>query len=137
MILTLTPPSAAEFKALYDQTGWAEFPEATFADALAGSWVVCTARDENGTLLGMGRLISDGVLHAFVTEMLVADRSRGQGTGARILEEFVRASKARGVEDIQLFAAQDRAAFYERNGFRRRPDRAPGMDIAAEAEHAR
>lgn len=130
MNLSLVPPSAAEFKTLYDETGWADLPLSKFESALAGSWIVCTARDSIGGLIGMGRLISDGALHAFVTEMLVTDRARGNGTGARILETLIAAAKARGVDDIQLFAARDRAGFYERNGFSRRPADAPGMDFS-------
>lgn len=129
MKLSLTPPSAADFKALYDETGWADLPTATFESALAGTWIACTARDSDGALLGMGRMISDGALHAFVTEMLVAERARGNGIGARILDALVTAAKAQGVHDVQLFAARDRAGFYERNGFGRRPADAPGMDL--------
>ncbi|MEV7609242.1 GNAT family N-acetyltransferase [Microbacterium sp. NPDC089320] len=134
MFLTLVPPSAAEFKTLYDQTGWADLSLSTCESALAGSWIVCAARESDGELIGMGRLISDGALHAFVTEMLVTDRARGKGTGARILRTLVREAKARGVSDIQLFAARDRSGFYERNGFRRRPADAPGMDLSDATE---
>jgi len=133
--LSLDAPSAVDFKALYDETGWADVPLSRFESALAGSWIVCTARDGEGRLIGMGRLISDGALHAFVTEMLVTDRARGNGVGARILETLIDAAKERGVQDIQLFAARDRAGFYERNGFRRRPGDAPGMDLTGAVGH--
>lgn len=122
-------PTAAEFRALYDETGWAVWDDDRFARALAGSWVVCSARDASGTLTGVGRLISDGALHAFVTEMIVAPGNRGSGVGAEILRRLVAESRARGVDDVQLFAARGRAPFYERNGFARRPDDGPGMDL--------
>ena len=77
----------------------------------------------------MGRLISDGALHAFVTELIVDEQARNTGLGARILARLVAESRARGVEDVQLFAAEGRAAFYERNGFAARPASAPGMDV--------
>lgn len=130
MELSLVPPSAEEFKHLYDETGWGDFPLDTFASALAGSWIVCAARDSDGAVIGMGRLISDGALHAFVTEMLVSRSARGAGIGSRILRMLVDAASERGVDDVQLFAAHDRAEFYERHGFRRRPSTAPGMDLS-------
>lgn len=130
MQLSLVPPTAAEFRDLYQQTGWRDVSLETCEAALAGTWLACTARDENGAVVGMGRLISDGVLHAFVTEMLVAESARGGGVGAQIIRMLVDAARERGVDDIQLFAARGRVAFYERNGFRRRPDDAPGMDVA-------
>ncbi len=57
-----------EFKALYDETGCADWTLDRFERALSGSWVVCTVRNDAGRLVGMGRLISDGPLHAFVTD---------------------------------------------------------------------
>ena len=77
----------------------------------------------------MGRLISDGALHAFVTELIVDEGARNAGVGARILARLVAESRARGVEDVQLFAADGRTAFYERNGFTARPASGPGMDV--------
>ncbi|MDQ1137690.1 GNAT superfamily N-acetyltransferase [Microbacterium sp. SORGH_AS 1204] len=129
-------PTAAEFAALYAQTGWGEWPPGTFERALAGSWIVCCARDDAGALVGMGRLISDGALHAFVTEMIVAETARGAGVGAEILRQLVAEAHRRGVRDVQLFAARGRAAFYERNGFVRRPLDGPGMDLADERDVA-
>ena len=63
-------PRPEEFKALYDGTGWGDFSLDVFQRALHGSWLVASAR-QGDTLIGMGRVISDGVLHAFVTEMIV------------------------------------------------------------------
>jgi len=125
------PPSASEFAALYDETGWGSWPIETFERALSGSWVVCSARDDAGTLVGIGRLISDGALHAFVTEMIVAPAARGAGVGGEIVDRLVAESRRRGVNDVQLFAARGRAEFYERHGFERRPADGPGMDLAA------
>jgi GNAT superfamily N-acetyltransferase len=127
--LTLLPPTPQEFKHLYDQTGWGEVDLARFATALAGTWIVCCARDETGALVGMGRLLGDGALHAFVTELIVDEPARNAGLGARILACLVAESRARGVEDVQLFAADGRSAFYQRNGFVARPVGSPGMDV--------
>lgn len=130
MDLSFLPPTAEEFKRLYDQTGWGDWPTARFEAALANTWVVCCARDDTGSLVGMGRLIGDGALHAFVTELIVDERARNAGLGGRILARLVEESRRRGVEDVQLFAADGRAAFYERNGFSARPEHRPGMDVS-------
>ncbi|MDF2990608.1 MAG: histone acetyltransferase [Microbacterium sp.] len=130
MLFSLTPPTATEFATLYAETSWGEWPAETFARALAGSWVVCVARDDDGRLVGIGRLISDGALHAFVTEMIVSEHARGGGVGAEIIGRLVEEAQRRGVRDVQLFAARGRAPFYERNGFVRRSEDAPGMQLA-------
>lgn len=129
MDYSFSAPTAMEFKALYDETGWADWPADHFERALLGSWVVCTVRDDVGRLIGMGRLISDGALHAFVTEMIVTEQARGAGIGAEVLARLVAEARLRGVDDVQLFAARGRAEFYERHGFERRPESGPGMDV--------
>lgn len=130
MRYSFEPPTAAEFATLYAETGWGEWPPDVFERALAGSWAVCVARGDDGALAGMGRLVSDGALHAFVTEMIVAETARGAGVGAEILRRLVAEAHRRGVRDVQLFAARGRAGFYERNGFVPRPADGPGMDLA-------
>ncbi|WP_181439433.1 GNAT family N-acetyltransferase [Curtobacterium sp. MCBD17_032] len=102
-----------------------------FERALSGSWIVCTVRDDAGRLVGMGRLISDGALHAFVTEMIVTEEARGGGIGGQVLARLVDEARRRGVDDVQLFAARGRAEFYERHGFERRAESGPGMDVAS------
>lgn len=129
MEYSFAPPTAAEFQALYGETGWGAWDPERFARALSGSWVVCSARDEAGRLVGIGRLISDGALHAFVTEMIVSEGVRGTGVGGEVLARLVDEARRRGVEDVQLFAARGRASFYEQRGFVRRHEDGPGMDL--------
>lgn len=130
MKYSLTPPTADEFKTLYEETGWGAYDNERFDRAIDGTWVFCSARDAHGQLVGIGRLISDGALHAFVTEMIVSNTARGQGIGSEILARLMGESRRRGVEDVQLFAARGRAPFYERNGFERRAPDGPGMDVS-------
>lgn len=134
--LSLIPPTAVEFKSLYDETGWGDRPVSTFEAALSGTWLTCVARDAEDSILGMARVISDGALHAIVTEMIVREGARGQGIGAAILARLVAEARARGVDDVQLFAAAGRAPFYERNGFHRRAADAPGMDLSDRSDQS-
>lgn len=129
--LRLLGPDRGGVKALYDEMGWAAWSLGRFDCALSGSWIVCAARDDAGRLIGMGRLISDGALHAFVTEMIVTEHARGAGVGGEILTRLVDESRRRGVDHEQLFAARGRAAFSERRGFGRRPETGPGMDVTS------
>ncbi len=125
----MVSPTAAEFRAIYLATGWGEPTEEHCARALEGSWAVCSVRDTQGALVGVGRMISDGAMHAYVNEMIVREDVRGAGVGAEILRRLVATANARGITQIQLFAARGRAPFYARHGFIPRPDDAPGMEI--------
>ena len=132
MEYSFEPPTPGEFRALYLKTGWGRPSEEVCGRALAGSWLVCAARGRDGSLVGMGRLISDGAMHAYVNEMIVREDARGRAIGAEILRRLVAESRARGVTEIQLFAARGRAPFYLRHGFVRRADAAPGMELPSD-----
>jgi ribosomal protein S18 acetylase RimI-like enzyme len=122
------PPDAAAFKALYDTTGWGpvERPAGFYAEALAGSWRMCCAYDGEA-LVGFGRIISDGRLHAFITEMIIHPGRQQRGIGSTILRELVAACQAAGISDIQLFCAEGKEAFYRQGGFAPRAASRPGM----------
>jgi GNAT superfamily N-acetyltransferase len=122
-------PARDPFYALFQTTGWNDNYGLTPDDlekALQASWHLVCAYDGD-TLVGFGRMLSDGVLHAMIYEMIVAPAYQGQGIGRQILKQLVAHCQAAGVRDIQLFCARGKRPFYEKNGFVARPDEAPGM----------
>lgn len=123
-------PSPEAFKTLYDSTGWGPISrEASYyASALAGSWCVRAAYD-GGQLVGFARVISDGHLHAFITEMIVHPDFQRRGIGARLLASLLAACHEAGIGDIQLFSARGKSGFYRRHGFVPRPEEGPGMQF--------
>ncbi len=123
------PPDAVVFQRLYDSTGWAgglQRETEFYARALAGSWAQCAAY-AGGELVGFGRVISDGVLHAFITEMIVSPSWQGRGLGAQLLDRLVQHCLQQGLRDIQLFCAEGKQGFYEKGGFTPRLPGRPGM----------
>ncbi|MDI4633542.1 GNAT family N-acetyltransferase [Pelomonas sp. V22] len=122
--------TAAAFKALYDTTGWGPPERDTdyYARALAGSWfsVSAYAGDE---LVGFARVISDGHLHAFITEMIVAPAFQAQCLGSQLLDAALAACHAASITDVQLFCARGKQGFYEKHGFLPRPQDGPGMQL--------
>jgi GNAT superfamily N-acetyltransferase len=122
-------PAEDQFWVLFQTTGWNEkygLSPDELVRALRSSWHVLAAYDGN-RLVGFGRLLSDGVLHAMVYELIVLPEYQGQGIGGRILEKLVEKCRASGVRDIQLFCAAGKRDFYQKHGFIARPDNAPGM----------
>ncbi len=121
-------PSPAAFKALYDTTGWGprDRPADFYAPALAGSWAQLSAWDGE-RLCGFARVISDGRLHAFITEMIIAPDWQGRGLGAALLNALIQRCLDAGITDIQLFCARGKLDFYRKQGFEPRPDEGPGM----------
>ena len=125
---TTIPPREAYF-ALFETTGWnAEYclTAEELHQALQASWhVVCAYDGEK--LVGFGRMVSDGVVHAMIYDMIVDPAYQGQGIGTEILALLVEYCRSIRIRDIQLFCARGKRPFYEKNGFSARPDDAPGM----------
>lgn len=121
-------PTAGSFKNLYDTTGWGpiERPVEFYEESLRGSWTAVSAYDDD-RLVAFARVISDGKLHAFITEMIVDPAYQRQRLGETLLQNLVDHCHAAGINDIQLFCAAGKSGFYLKNGFSRRPDDAPGM----------
>ncbi len=78
-------------------------------------------------LVGVGRMISDGNLHALIVDMIVHPDFQGKRIGTVILGELIDVCRKHNIIDIQLFCADGKKPFYMKNGFVLRPETAPGM----------
>ena len=131
MALTLSNeiPPEDQFWELFQSTGWNDnyrLSAAELIKALRGSWYILTVYDD-GRLVGFGRLVSDGVLHAMIYELIVAPAYQNQGLGSEILARLIGTCQEYRIRDIQLFCARGKRTFYEKRGFLSRPEEAPGM----------
>lgn len=128
------PPEPAAYHALFETTGWNEEYGASpeeLDQANRASWLVVSAWEDDD-LVGFGRVVSDGVLHAMVYDLIVRPDRQGTGIGSRLLDRLVRSCRSAGIRDVQLFCAKGKRGFYERRGFLVRSEDAPGMQLAGE-----
>lgn len=100
--------------------------EDELAAANARSWYVVSAY-EGDLLIGVGRVLSDGVVHAMIYDVIVLPEYQDRGIGSQIMDLPVRHCLRARIRDIQLFCAKSKQGFYERCGFVSRPDDAPGI----------
>ncbi len=122
-------PDASSFFTLYQTTGWDDKgtkQEQHLHTALKNSWYMVSVYAQ-GQLVGCGRVISDGYLHAFITEMIIHPDYQRKGIGKAILIKLICKCHGAGIDDIQLFCAKGKKEFYLNNGFEERPNGAPGM----------
>lgn len=77
----------------------------------------------NGELVGLVRLIGDGVLYFSFSDVMVAPGLQGGGHGARLMEAATRYLRrnARPGASISLQPLKGREPFYEKFGFVRCP----------------
>ena len=98
------------------------------ARALGNSWYILSAYDE-GKLVGFGRVMCDGSLHAMIFDLIVHPSHQRRGIGSEIFSRILSVCRDAGIPDVQLFAATGMTSFYEKHGFRLRPSDAPGMEL--------
>jgi len=129
-------PQEDEFWALFETTGWNRqyrlSSQELFA-AISHSWYVISAFDD-GRLVGFGRVVSDGVLHAMIYDLIVHPAHQEKGIGGELLARLVTSCQKVNIRDIQLFCAKGKQTFYERRGFRSRPSDSPGMEYVPKAK---
>jgi len=124
-------PGADDIWRVFETTGWNveyRLTPGELLSAFESSRLVVGAYDGD-RLVGMGRVVSDSVLHAMIYDLIVVPECRGAGVGGLILDRLVGRCVEAGIRDIQLFCAAGRRSFYERRGFAARPEDAPGMQL--------
>jgi GNAT superfamily N-acetyltransferase len=117
--------------ALFESTGWNREYGLTPQElhmAAQRSWFLLAVYRQ-GRLAGIGRVISDGVLHALIVDVIVLPEYQGTGIGTAILTRLIERCRAARIRDVQLFCARGKAPFHRRLGFADRPADAPGMDF--------
>jgi predicted GNAT family N-acyltransferase len=77
-----------------------------------------TVRDENGKLVGIGRLHLNNDREAQIRYMATEEAARGSGAGRVIITRLEAIAKERGVRRITLNARENIVGFYEHLGYR-------------------
>ncbi len=126
-----TLPPVEEFYPLFLSTGWNERLKLTqdqLAAALHASWFGVSVYS-GSSLVGTGRLLSDGVYQCIICDVIVRPDHQGLGIGREIIRLLLEHGRTCGIRWMQLTSARGKRGFYEKLGFSARPDDAPGMDI--------
>lgn len=124
-------PDPAKYFDLFESTGWNQEYGMTvqeLQDAVRGSWCLLSAYDD-GRLVGTGRVISDGVFHALIVDLIIRPDHQRRGLGSMIMHQLLERCRAARIRDVQLFCARGKAPFYRQLGFVSRSEDAPGMDF--------
>jgi len=124
-------PDIKDYWDLFKTTGWNDgycFTKQDLENAINNSWYAISIFHEK-KLIGFGRVISDGVHHALIVDLIIHPDYQGKKLGSQLLERLVKMCRANNIRDVQLFAAKDKFDFYEKFGFEKRPINAPGMQL--------
>jgi aralkylamine N-acetyltransferase len=105
---------------LYKSAGWwQESPEAraVIPSMIRGSFCFMVARSLEGRIIGMARVISDGSSDAYIQDVVVLDKLRGQGIGRELVRRLTQVCVARKIGWIGLVAEPGTQGLYEELGF--------------------
>jgi ribosomal protein S18 acetylase RimI-like enzyme len=90
---------------------------ARVAQMLAGSNLIVTARDADGTILGLARCMSDTAWICYCSDLAVKESAQGRGVGRGLLDKCAEVLGPR--IGLVLVSYPDAASFYDRIGMER------------------
>lgn len=105
---------------LRESVGWLNFSKVQTEKALNNS-LYTVAAVKNNQIVGMGRLIGDG-MYFIIVDVVVLPDCQKMGIGGTIIDmiiEYVnRETPSEGRSSIQLIAEKGKETFYEKRGFK-------------------
>lgn len=121
-------PTVDEYRRLRRAAGWGEMADEALAAGLPRSLYACVVLHE-GTVVACARVVGDGGMYFYVQDVIVLPEHQGRGLGDLLMGAVMGylADAARPGSFVGLMAASGVERFYERFGFRRRPEDGPGM----------
>jgi len=83
-----------------------------------------------GEVIGMGRLVGDGARIFYIQDVCIKPEFQGKGIGKLVVERLLDYIRTNSIPDsrvtVGLMAAKGKEAFYEKFGFRIRPNENEG-----------
>ena len=108
--------SATEFKTLADQTDWAHGrQDSDIVRSLQNCFAVLGVWDGD-RIVGVARVISDGIYVAKILDVIVDGTYRGRGVGSEIMRRVL--ERCSHIEFVSLNCGSDQVGFYEKLGFK-------------------
>lgn len=116
VVETLRNPS--DLYKLYEELGWNKFlklSEELLNQAMENSWYVIYLYDKD-ELIGTGRMLSDGIINAYILGVGVHPGYQNKGLGEEIIQILVKKGKESNL-NMQLFCKEDVKSYYEKQKF--------------------
>lgn len=124
-------PTAKQWMELRKSVGWASFDEKDAEKSLAAT-SFCVSAFEDGELIGMARVLGDGVICFYVGNVMVRPDRQREGIGREIMDEIMRYLNSHAAKGAiaSLLSIRGKEEFYTQFGFVRRPDDTQGCGMS-------
>ena len=118
-----------EYMDMREKAGWMQFPTEQAKNCIDNAYMVLCVRDDEKAV-GVARLLWDRGYVAFLSDVIVDPAYQGRGIGRRLVETVIQRIK----DDMKpgykvkltLNSAKGKEPFYEKFGFRERPNEEAG-----------
>ena len=119
-----------EFLEMVESVGWKTYTREQIEKALQNTMYMVKAT-VNGKLAGIGRVVGDYSIVCMLTDICVKPEFQKQGIGSKIINELKRLIESGVKKDekmqIELTPTAGNEKFYEKAGFKYKPDKITGM----------
>ncbi|MDL2234366.1 GNAT family N-acetyltransferase [Ruminococcaceae bacterium OttesenSCG-928-L11] len=124
-------PSVDQWMSLRASVGWASFSEEVAQKSLDAT-PFCVCAMDGDELIGMGRVLGDGVFSFYIGNVMVRPDRQSEGVGRAIMEEIMAYVDANAVPGAiaSLMSIKGKEEFYTRFGFVCRPDETHGSGMS-------
>jgi N-acetylglutamate synthase-like GNAT family acetyltransferase len=115
---TQPPKSFEELRSIYESLGWNSLNLSVndLEKMCMQSWYALYAY-ENSKLIGMGRVLSDGVITGIICGLCVLPAYQSKGICNELLRRIIHHCEANRVSP-QLMCKEELAPYYEKSGFK-------------------
>ena len=109
-----------EIVELYKAGGWWKnhYDKSEINNLIKNSYTFAVAVDKNNEAIGMGRVLSDGLSDAYLQDIVILKKYRGQGIGKLLVKKMIDHCKSNKIHWIALISEPDQDAFYSKIGFK-------------------
>lgn len=127
--------SPDEFIEMVTSVGWKTYPKHQVEEALKNTMYMVKATVD-GKLAGIGRVVGDSSIVCVLTDVCVKPEFQGYGIGLKIINELkklIEANVSKGEKlQIELTPTAGKEAFYQKAGFKYKPEKITGMYLWVE-----
>ncbi len=121
-------PTVEEYSRLIAAVGFKPRDPVAISTALAQS-IFSICAQSNGNIIGMGRVIGDGGLHYYLTDVIVHPAHQRRGVGSRIVQALTAFVERVPFKNtwVGIFPVEGTADFYARFGYKAQLPSGPAM----------
>jgi ribosomal protein S18 acetylase RimI-like enzyme len=123
--------TATQFLTLRESIGWTGKLH-QIEKAIEKGLYNIIAKDE-GRIIGMGRLVGDGIMYWYMQDVIILPQYQGKGIGKQMVErmlQYIQQNSMSGTTaTVGLMAAQGKEPFYEKWDFIIRPNEKMGAGM--------